>query len=100
MISTRRSSGMRGDLAHSDVTFSKYDNMYYVNPQSHQETSTSQRPSTPQRLSEDRKFMPSTFRSSLSATWMPMSRRWMPPTSKSATRPLDTRMMPFQVRTY
>lgn len=34
--------------------FNKYDNMHYVKFSIVQETSTSQRPSTPQRLSDDK----------------------------------------------
>ena len=51
MISTRRSSATRGFLL---AGFLKYDNMHYVNCHEVQDTRTSQRPSTPQRLSDDR----------------------------------------------
>jgi hypothetical protein len=40
--------------APSLIAIFKYDNMHYVKFTSDQETSTSHRPSTPQRLSDDR----------------------------------------------
>ena len=88
--------GLRGPLA---PAISKYDNMHYVKYIRDQETRISHRPSTPQRLRDDRKFIPSTFKSSLSAICSPTSLRSIPPTSNWAARPLDTRMMPLPVRT-
>ena len=58
MISTRRSSGIegldRGCGALLPSVIGKYDNMHYVKSHRGQGTSTSHRPSTPQRLSDER----------------------------------------------
>ena len=77
----------------------KYDNMHYVKCTSSQGTRTSHRPSTPQRWSDDRKFMPRTLKSSSSAMCTARFWRSMSPTSKVPALPVATRMKPFPVRT-